>query len=101
MLQHFKLENLDTALLMVEKDYVKSTIDLQDAYFAVNIRQEFRKFRWRGKLFRFRGVPMGLACTPYVFTKLLKLIFAVLGDGKNNVFYLDDMGEMQSYNGAD
>lgn len=77
-LQHFKVENLNTALFMTSKECFMSIIDLQDVYFVVNIHVEFRKFlkfRWNGQLFRFRAVPMGLACAPYIFTKLLCPVF--------------------------
>lgn len=73
ILQHFKLENFDTALQMVRKWHYMSTIDLQDAYFSVKVHVDFRKFlkfRWGSKLYRFRAVPMGLACAPFIFTKI-------------------------------
>lgn len=49
VLQHFKLENFDTALQMVSRGDFMTTIDLQDAYFSVKIHVDFRKFlkfRW-------------------------------------------------------
>lgn len=95
ILQHFKLENLDTALQMVQKEAFMSTIDLQDAYFSVKIHTEdrkFLKFRWNSKLWRFRAVPMGLACAPYIFTKILVPLFTNLREsGKFCFCYLDDV----------
>lgn len=93
VLQHFKLENLDTALQMVRRNSFMTTIDLQDAYFSVKIHEQdrkFLKFRWNSKLFRFRAVPMGLACAPFVFTKLLVPLFTKLRqEGKYCFCYLD------------
>lgn len=95
ILQHFKLENLDTALWMVRENSFMSTIDLQDAYFAVKICGEdrkFLKFRWNSKLYQFRAVPMGLARAPYIFTKLLVPLFASLREKSCQCFcYLDDV----------
>lgn len=95
ILQHFKLENFDTALQMVQENGFMSTFDLQDAYFSVKIHADdrrFLKFRWESKLFRFRAVPLGLACAPYIFTKLLVPLFANLRKGGRTCFcYLDDM----------
>lgn len=95
VLQHFKLDNLDTALNMVEADCSMATIDLQDAYFTVGIHPDYRKFlkfRWGGQLYRFKAVPMGLACAPYVFTKLLRPVFSQMrSKGRQCFCYLDDV----------
>lgn len=95
ILQHFKLENFNTALQMVDRDNFMSTIDLQDAYFSVKIHSEFRKylrFRWDSKLFQFRAVPMGLACAPFIFTKILNPLFSQLRESGRTCFcYLDDV----------
>lgn len=72
-----------------------ATIDLQDAYFSVLVHEEcrrFLKFRWNNKLYRFRAVPMGLACAPFIFTKILLPLFTQLREGGNSCFcYLDDV----------
>lgn len=95
ILQHFKLDNLEIALHMVQKGCLMGTIDLQDAYFAVGVHNDFKKFlkfRWLGRLWQFRAVPMGLACAPYVFTKLLRPIFTSFREkGKQCFCYLDDV----------
>lgn len=79
VLQHFKMESLESALDLMPPDVFMATVDLQDAYFTILVHEEdrkFLKFRWQGKLFQFRGVPMGLACAPYMFTKFLIPVFA-------------------------
>lgn len=95
VLQHFMLESLDTAIWMVKRNAFMSTIDLQDAYFTVEVHPSYRKFlkfRWDSKLFQFKAVPMGLACAPYIFTKLLVPLFTHLREEGCQCFcYLDDV----------
>lgn len=94
ILQHFKMESLDSALDLINKDDFMATIDLQDAYFTILVHKSDRKFlrfRWKGCLYQFRGVPMGLACAPYIFTKLLIPVFAEFRErGFQGFCYLDD-----------
>lgn len=95
ILQHFKLNNLETALHMVREGCFMATMDLQDAYFEVGFHKSFRKylkFRWQNELWQFKGVPMGLACAPYIFTKLLRPVFTNFREkGKQCFYYLDDV----------
>ena len=49
--KHFKMENLNTVLNLVEQDCFMASIDLQDAYYSVNINTRYRKFLrflWNG-----------------------------------------------------
>ena len=58
-----------------------SSIDLRDAYYSVPIALEFRKylkFIWKGEMFQFTALPMGLPSSPRIFTKMLKPVFATL-----------------------
>ena len=48
-----------------------------------------RVFRWQDKLYQFRVLSNGLACTPRFFTKLLNPVFA-REDGMECFPYLDD-----------
>ncbi|XP_066600758.1 uncharacterized protein [Prorops nasuta] len=92
--EHFKMEDLRTAVaLTFPKDFIAS-IDLKDAYFLIALSKESRKyvrFRFRDSLFEFTCLPFGLSSAPYIFTKLLKVPIRVLrGRGFKNVIYLDD-----------
>ena len=56
-----------------------TSIDLQDAYFSVPIHAEFQKFlkfEWKGVLYQFVCLPFGLKSASFVFTKILKPVFA-------------------------
>ena len=53
-------------------------VDLKDAYFMIPIHEQdrdFLKFAFKNKCYR---LPFGLACAPWVFTKVLKPIAAQL-----------------------
>ena len=72
-----------------------SSIDLTDAYYYIPIapeHQKYLKFMWRGQLYQFTCLPMGLTSSPRIFTKLMKLIFATLRStfGHICVGYIDD-----------
>ena len=92
--EHFKMENLSTALNLIEPDCFMGSIDLKDAYYSVNVATKFRKFMrfiWKSTLYEFTCLPMGLCCAPRIFTKLLKPLFCYLRSiGLLSVYYLDD-----------
>lgn len=76
---HFKQENLQSALQLIEKDDFLTSIDLKDAYFSISINPDFQKdltFRWKENLYSFTVLPFGLVSAPRVFTKLKKPVFA-------------------------
>lgn len=91
---HFKMDTLHVALKLIKKDSFMASVDLRDAYYSVPIReedQEFLKFYWNKKLFKFTVFPNGLACCPRLFTKLLKPVLAYLhGLGLTNTMFIDD-----------
>ena len=56
-------------------------VDLKDAYFAIPIAEDQRKFlRFTvdGQPFQFSCLPFGLSCALCVFTKTLKPVAALL-----------------------
>ena len=79
--EHFKMENLQSATRMMQRDCFMASVDLKHAYYSVPVAPEFRKFlkfEWNGQLFSFTCLPNGLSCCPRFFTKLLKPIYANL-----------------------
>ena len=56
----------------------------------IKIRKLLR-FTWNGKKFQFCTLPQGLSCSPRVFTKILKPVYASLRKvGHSNIPYIDD-----------
>lgn len=92
--QHFKLEDLRTALKLVSKDCFMAKLDLKDAYFLIKIHPDHRKylrFVWNQTLYEFHVLPFGLSTAPYVFTKVMKPVAKLLRrTGLLSTVYLDD-----------
>ena len=74
-------------------DWVTS-LDLTDAYFHVLIHPRDRKwlrFRWGSEVYQFRALPFGLALSPWVFTKIVREVCALVHrQGIRMRAYLDD-----------
>lgn len=76
---HFKQETFRVVLDLLHENDFMTSIDLQDAYFSVPINKDFQKylkFSWNNQLLQFVSLPFGLKSAPYVFTKILKPVYA-------------------------
>ena len=79
--QHFKMDNIHTALRLVRPQCFMASVDLKDAYYSVPIASEHRQFlmfKWEGQYYQYTCLPNGLACAPRLFTKILKPIYSYL-----------------------
>lgn len=91
---HFKQETFKVVLDLVQENDYLTSIDLQDAYFAIPIRvqdQKYLKIFWDGMLYTFVCVPFGLKSAPFLFTKVLKPVYANFR--QQNIrcsYYIDD-----------
>ena len=88
------MDTLKTAIQLLTPDCWFASVDLKDAYYSVNVEQQYRKylrFLWKGECFEFKCLPMGLTSSPRVFTKLLKPVFSNLHKfGFSSLIYIDD-----------
>ena len=88
------MESLNNVLDLMKQNCYMGSIDLKDAYYSINVHNDYRKFLrfiWNGQLFEFTCLPMGLSCSPRLFTKLLKPVFMRLREnGLILIYYLDD-----------
>ena len=87
---HFKQETFSTVLDLLQKGDYMTSIDLQDAYFAVPVQkdsQKYLKFSWNGVLYKFVCVCFGIKSAPFLFTKLLKPVYAMFREQKIRCFY--------------
>lgn len=91
---HFKLEDLRTALKLTSKDCYLATLDLKDAYFLIKIHNESKKylrFAFNDKIYQFNVLPFGLSTAPFIFTKIMKPVAKYLrSTGLLSTLYLDD-----------
>lgn len=71
-----------------------ASVDLEKAYYSISIHKESRKylrFMLDGSTFEYSSLPFGLSSAPYIFTRLMKVVFANLRcSGFSSMFYLDD-----------
>ena len=92
--QHFKMDNIHTAVQLVSENSYMASVDLQDAYYSVPIHPTHRKyfkFILKGQYWQYKALPNGLSSAPRLFTKLLKPFLATLREqGHTIVCYLDD-----------
>ena len=88
------MDTIATCVELMTKDCFMASIDLRDAYYSIPIAEtdrKYLKFVWKEQLYMFTCLPMGLACAPRKFVKLLKPVFAHLhARGHISSGYLDD-----------
>ena len=101
--EHFKMENVQTAIQMIRKGCYMASIDLKSAYYSVPVGKKYRKylkFYWNGQLFHYTCFPNGLSNCPRYFTKLMKPVYSFLrSKGHLSTAYIDDSYlQAQSYN---
>lgn len=91
---HFKLEDWRTVVRLMLPGTHMATLDLEDAYLLVPVfegHRKFLRFQWRNRTFEFTALPFGLSSAPYIFTKILRPVFAYLRErGYQSITYLDD-----------
>ena len=70
------------------------SIDLADAYYTVPvlcIDQKYLLFQFKGNLYKYTCLTIGLSSAPRIFTKILKPVFSALRkEGHQIKDYLDD-----------
>ena len=91
---HFKMETLRSAIQAIRKNGYMASIDISDAYYSVNIHESDRKyfrFWFNGVKYQFTALVMGYSCSPRIWTKLMKPVFAYLrSKGHTSVYFIDD-----------
>lgn len=91
---HFKMEDYRTSIQLLRPHSYMAIVDLKEAYHAIPVAdcdQRFLKFRWNDILYQFTCLPFGLNIAPYVYTKVMRPVFAFLrSQGHQSVSFLDD-----------
>ena len=99
-IQKFKMERLQDALTLIARGDWITSIDISEAYHHVPIRpdhQKYLRFAIRcpdgtTQSYEFRSLPMGLAISPRVFTKVMKVPVELMRVQRVRVaIYMDDM----------
>ena len=82
--EDFKMESLHCLKLFLEQDDLLCKIDLKEAYFSIPLNinsQKLVRFQWSENIYNFLCLCFGLGLAPRVFTKLLKVLIALLRRG--------------------
>lgn len=100
--QHFKMENLQTAIDLCVPGCFLGSLDLSDAYYSVPIQEEDRRylrFRWEGVLYQYTCLPNGLAQAPRKFQMKGHSCFGYIDDtfvmGETYEGCLDSLEELR------
>ena len=92
--EHFKMFSLKTALDLIQEGDWMASADLSDAYYTIPINENYKKFlrfQWKGNTLEYQVLPNGLSPGPRIFTKLLKPLYAEMGERGHVSFpYIDD-----------
>lgn len=76
--EHTKMESLNSVRFLVRKGDFMVKVDLKDAYFVVPVKNSHCKYLRFSWVYRFCCMAFGLAPVPRVFTKLMKVVVAIL-----------------------
>lgn len=92
--EHFKIEDIRTALNLLDKGDYMIRLDLKDAFLLVPVdsnNKKYLRFKYKNKHYQFNALPFGLSSAPYVFTKIMKPVVNILRKrGIKLVVYIDD-----------
>ena len=93
--EKFKMETMQNVRELLRPGLWGATIDLKDAFYHVGIHRKSRKFLrflLDGQVYEYMALPMGLTCSPRVFTTLNKKVGVVFRKhGITCVFYIDNI----------
>lgn len=91
---HFKYEDINYVLDIVEPNDKIITVDIKDGFFHVPVSkssQRFLGFSFEGKTYKWCRLPFGLSVSPYFFCKTLRPIVNYLRSlGIRISVYVDD-----------
>ena len=104
---HFKMGTINTILNRITKDCFMAWIDLKDVYYSVKISENFQqylKFEFLDKLYKFVCFLNGLTPCPGKFTKITKVLLSdlrlrnILVSGCIDDFFIKDHASEDCFN---
>ena len=93
--QKFRMQGLKDVRNVLKQNMYGCIIDISDAYYHVSIHKKSRKytrFILDGDIYEYLGLPMGLTCSPRIFTRVSKAVVDVLRiEGVIIIIFIDDI----------
>ena len=93
--EKFKLENLNSCLLLMEHNCFMASLDLKNAYHSIPIwgpHQKYLQFFFENQVYKYLVLPQGYKDSPRIFTRVLKPVLGVLRKkGILSSIYIDDL----------
>ena len=93
--ESFRMDGIKDVKNLLSHGYYGCVVDLSDAYYHISIHPSCRKytrFVLDGVIYEYTGLPMGLTCSPRIFTKVAKFAATWLRKrGVLLVIYIDDL----------
>ena len=91
----FMMETVWKVKEVLVRDGFAATIDIEDAFYHVNVREEdtkYLRFMIHGRIYEYMSMPMGLTSSPRLFTRLVRFLSGVFRkSGIIHLIYLDDI----------
>lgn len=88
------MESLRTVISAMRANGHMASVDLSDAYYSIKIRAPDRKyfrFIFQGVKYQFTALVMRYSCSPRIWTKIMKPVFAYLRSLEHvGVYFIDD-----------
>jgi hypothetical protein len=88
--QHFQMEGLLTVKDLLQRGDYMTKIDIKDAYFHIPFapqHQNYLRFYFKGRMFRFLAMNFGLTSAPRIFTKIMKNVVSILRSKVSNLLF--------------
>ena len=93
--EHFKMEGIHTMKDFLRQGDWLAKVNFEDAYFAIPIyptHRRYLRFQVLRKRYHFTFLPFRMSSAPWVFTKALKPVLALLREmGVHLVAYINDI----------
>jgi hypothetical protein len=90
----FRMLTIKELALTLEKGHWTTSLDLSDAFLHIPIHpasRKFLRFVHKGRVLQFKALPFGLSDSPYVFTRVIKVVVQVAqSQGLQLQAYIDD-----------
>ena len=88
------MESLKSAMNAMTPNCFLASVDFKEVFYSIKTREmdwKYFRFYWRGQIYQFTFLIIGLSSSPRCFTKILKPVYSTLRrKGHISTAYIDD-----------